>query len=334
MKKVIALVLALIMVVTLCSCAVSDYTINNFLDTITHSFNSNDSKLFEKYSKSENFPSLVNSYLEDHFTDEDYYHSISLMRRLNEWGYNNDSVFSTFEKLIYNRIEEYINKGSIDAAFELINSINTDYDYQTETLKSLIVDALNPIKEDAFTNSDCSKMMDYIELIKEYSDDYYITIIESFPYDRMKDYIEKNGKKIICKDGVGGYYDKIKDQFVNEDYWYSPLYNMEYHNGDVGRYHQIKEYEFYGDLAKHTRIKQWYGTSAGDSNNEYYYSWYYKEHYLCNDKDTLILDVVFGWENVGTVFGVENDKDSMICAVDTANIHIIHDREMVTIAYS
>lgn len=195
---------------------------------------------------------------------------------------------------------------------------------------------LDTIRAEAFAGNDTMKMIEYIEWVKTNLNPNDIPIIECFPYQEMKNYIETYGAKVILENGVGGYYDNIQDQYENVQYWYSPLSEQKYSSGSVGTYRYTDRYEFYGDLMYRVTEKYWYDTSPNDPNNSKTPFWYYKDKPIGNAAYVgieMLLRNIAEASGIECLYSIENGDEIMLCAIERANIHIIHNREMVTIAY-
>ena len=165
----------------------------------------------------------------------------------------------------------------------------------------------------------------------------------------MKIFFEESGEPALTRNGEGGYYDDLHEEYEDVSYWYSPLFEKKLRKGEVGTYQVVEDYEFYGDFMTHYHSRYWYQTDRSDSNNSFDKSLYYKGQHIGNhrninielivgqnnpdfDKEMFLAMTRLDWEEAA-LYSFETDGDVLLAAVGTANIHIVHNGQMVTVAY-
>lgn len=337
MKKVLCFIWVFAICLSLCACSfpISDEEINSFLSSLSDSKDfavETSEKTLEKSLESENFSNLLNQHLEKLISEENYDSAVQLISRLDTLNYPTESLTAFLDSKVLEILESSVDIEEVDQALKIIRRLSRD-NYVSENLKARFQQWLDAFQAKAFCG-DATEMISYIELVKSYMDDIaYTSIIECFPYLEMKEYFESKGTKAIVYNEQGGYYDAIRTEFEDEDYWYSPLFGERSRSGSVGTYHHTVTHRFGGDFMELSTSKYWYNTDRNDSNNSYSTELYFKGEYIGNanrldlytlERESFVID---------NLYYIQSDNDILIASVEDARIIIIHDKEMVTIAY-
>lgn len=163
-------------------------------------------------------------------------------------------------------------------------------------------------KEQVFRGNDVAAFANYIVSVRSIieSDD-SLSVVEFFPYDLMKNFIENNCALVLCEDGAGGFYDE-HPYGAGDNYWYDPLEEKTYTTGDVGRYHSRLEPFYYGDLLVFEDEKTWYGTDADDPNNYLKAELYYQDKKV--SKNYLEMQEFLEYTNSDNTYCAKNGDDN------------------------
>lgn len=337
MKKVIALILVFATSLLLCSCSafISEKDMNTFLSSLSDSryFDEEASAAtLEKCTNTKEFPALLESHMSNLLAEEEYESSINLISRLNTLGYSSENLCTALDTNILNLLNNSQTEDETIKALKVIKGLSRN-NYSSENL-------INQFREwvfnrrDAAFEGEASDMINYVELVKSRLDgNDYVTIIECFPYHEMKNYIESNGSKAVTLDNNGGYYDNTKGSYEDESYWYSPLENKKSSKGSVGTYYHEVSHEFLGDFMLASTTKYWYETARNDSSNSYSTEMYFKGEYIGNNGQLDFYTLEYEIFPTNNVYYLQSDNDYMIAYIREGNIIIIHQCEMVTIAY-
>ena len=282
MKKFVALILALTMVFALCGCVMKKEEIPSFLDELAdkaYTENHNDKQLAKRFQKA---------------TKNDEF----------------DSVVSFY-------LEECSEADEFEKCVNIAGILDY-YAYNSESIRNQFNNCVDRERSLLFQERD-DRMSNFIETIEEIKEtSYYLSIIDFFPYEEMKEAITTNADLVICEIGSGGFYDTNDGEEKDESYWWSPLLNERARSGEVG-YEKITKFNlFAGDFDVTMRTEVFYGTSPGDYGNSTSASLYYKGILISSNYNTIdnFLSMcstgnVFYWgngESDNVFFIIGNDK--------------------------
>lgn len=288
--------------------------------------------IFE-YPVQEKIPGLdqaIVTELEQLATERDYDNICALLGPLMESRWGNlsfsfeNSDLTKFEQLVVEGLENHLDEWS--KGMDFLDNLNR-LEYHSEYLKTAVSDWLKRVGTYVFSKN-VSEVASYIEQVKDDLDEnYYASIINCFPYQELKTYIESNGIKAITEDNAGGYYDSLKNEYEDEDYWYDPLSKRKSRSGSVGEYHYTLSHMFFGDFMMVERAKFWYGTDSDSS-----YSCYVE--YMGKDLgSTYRIDWLYILLKAENVYIMREDDVIVLFVIEDAQIIIVSDEEMVTVAY-
>ena len=342
MKKALSLILVLVLCLSLCACGappITDAEMVDFLNGLSENYGFNylfplsDAKdTLKKCQKTDNFVTLIQSQMETLTNNEDITELFQLVKNLKSCGYPAEDINAIFDQVVITKI----NNTSCDnymSIFKLIGEANRKEHY-SEAVKSELLKWLIGAREYIFS-ADLETFITYFEEITEkHNDCYYLPIIECFPYQELTLYLETNGMVPVRTDAIGGYYDSIKEDFVDESYWYSPLDGHKVTSGSVGTYKYSKNHVFLGDFLCVYTSKKWYGTDSSDPSNSSYSTGFYKGIEI-GSSGQVDIDYLF-W-TATDVYVLQDGDTLLIASIDEDRIVIIHNRDynqqMITIQY-
>lgn len=278
MKKIITLLLPMIMVLLLCSCAMDSEKIPTLLDSLadaTFSDYLRDDKLQKQIvraTKNEEFDSIVSSYLARCSEADELEKCVNIVTILDYQNYKSDAIRSQF--------------------------------YDCVALERSLL-----FREKDNRLSDFIKTLEALETVMmNYEAHYYLDIADFLPYEEMKTAITDDADLVICESNGNGYYDTHDAEVEDEAYWWSPLAKERVSSGSVG-VQKISKYNLIaGDFDVAMTEKVFYGTSPSDYGNDVYASLYYKGIGLSGSYQQ-IEDFLSACGN-GSVFYWGNDDSS------------------------
>lgn len=254
--------------------------------------------LVRKYAEDAYFKKTIlsnlTSYQNIEPTEEGYrwdglVNTVSLVSNLKVLGYSDSDMDNTLERFALDELTVYMEKNDFEAFAETISLLDK-HKIENENIKTLFQTYLHDVQEELFEGNGTVDMYDYIKNVNNQLDgSNYTTILECYPYDKMIAYINQRGQLVIAEDGCGGYYDDLKNEYINESYWVDPLLNTRSSKGEVGTYQHTESNELFGDFRVCIVSKYWYQTAKNDSNNSLRASLYYQGNQIMSDYEEITV---------------------------------------------
>ena len=176
-----------------------------------------------------------------------------------------------FSKVLREKLDELNESGDFDRFVSLIEAL--DYaKYQDESIKEMLAEAYQAKEDELFRDADS---------ILENKSAIGALIRMEYYFDGRQaviDHLKGDIHTVITKDGQGGYYDTLHEEYQSSSGTGDPLGL----GSGVGTYSTMESYSFYGDFLSKWSSKYWYGTEKSDKHNSSITSWEFRGETISN----------------------------------------------------
>lgn len=359
MKRVIALLLILIMMCTMCGCGVNqkkaDYLVNKFIGLFIEAEMSSDKfynlhnlpenkRDYEKFKDNLDTKAIKNALLgklEEISEKKNADELMALVYLLKYVGYKDADVSKAWAETTAVVIRNLQDSSDFETVFHFIRMLDNYTDRykiaKEDAIREAFGEYLDVVIKSINNNSSDYSIVDYCHFYAFYLEDLaeneFVNLIDYFPYKEMAVCVKANGEKVIVKQNAGGYYDDKQSDYENEDYWYSPLDGKKTRSGSVGTYRVQETYLFEGDFMVRVNSKYWYDTPSSDPNNSLRASLNYKGNYVSGEYWD-IQSFLQRAEQGETYYICDSDGDEMFFVLEKDRISILDSSASFSIAYS
>ena len=263
---IVILIIALYVVGTILGNAsmVEDAVEDIFDDRIYETTIEDVAKILESEEKTQELEALILSTLAENTLGTNEYDTEEVdeverltrtLQRMETAEYRNEKVRDAFDicfKAYFTELLETGNYRQIAKIYDTCLYFETDfYNTPRDLLTSdFILNATRIKREEVFNSEDLDTMMEYFTQVTTLLEEVpVISAAEMLPVDVVIPILTENATSMIIKDGVGGYYDDLKEDYKNGNGTFSAL------DVELGTTSTI--YSFHGDFMTRSSSKRY-----------------------------------------------------------------------------
>lgn len=264
----------------------------------------------------------------------DFEDALRIVYSLNLLNCDTSDISSNFMQFAMDTMSMHIELNNFSETAAIIAMLE-EFDIHNENIKAKFLTYFYDTKTAVFSGNGSITMYDYMKTVNnKLNGNYYVTLIDCYPYEEMIDYIERNGDLVIAQDGLGGYYDNLRSKYYNQSFWVDPLAETVLSKGEIGTYQYTETNYLSGDFRTEVTSTYWYMTEKSDPNNELEANLYYKGEHVSEDYEeiTAFLGMIDNNKCYGTSTGFD-EHIFFILSKDTITVWLGGYSSIFAIAY-